>query len=169
MRTAVYALAGLAAASGVSAFMPQASFTGRAPSLRAGRSRPAVSVGEPLRPARHFCKSASARHSAASNTHTGGQRRRRASAGSAHPPGGEGVPQGAHLLWRLCQRSDIPVGRVRARTDSLHGCSALPGGERGAGPPVLRGRHSLRLERPCGASLARSSLLSLLCVLRPWP
>jgi hypothetical protein len=78
MRTAVYALAGLAAASGVSAFMPQASFTGRAPSLRAGRSRPAVSVGEPMRRAPHLCKSASARHSAASNTHAGGQRRRRA-------------------------------------------------------------------------------------------
>ena len=92
MRTAVYALAGLAAASGVSAFMPQASFTGRAPSLRAGRSRPAVSVGE-----RHFRKSASARHSAARNTHTGGQRRRRASAGPARPPGG-----GASLARSLC-------------------------------------------------------------------
>jgi len=46
MRTAVYALAALAAASGVTAFMPQTNFAGRAPSLRARAStRSAVSVG----------------------------------------------------------------------------------------------------------------------------
>jgi len=46
MRTAVYALAGLAAASGASAFMPQAHFAGRAPSLRAARAgRSTVAVG----------------------------------------------------------------------------------------------------------------------------
>ena len=49
MRTAVYALAALAAASGASAFMPQASFAGRTPSLRARASvRQSASVGQPL-------------------------------------------------------------------------------------------------------------------------
>jgi hypothetical protein len=46
MRTAVYALAALAAASGASAFMPQAHFAGRVPSLRARSVRPVSSVGE---------------------------------------------------------------------------------------------------------------------------
>ena len=55
MRTAVYALAGLAAASGVSAFMPQAHFAGRAPSLRTARAgRSTVAVGMPSRPAAPF-------------------------------------------------------------------------------------------------------------------
>lgn len=46
MRTAVYALAALAAASGASAFMPQAGFAGRAPSLRARASvRQSATVG----------------------------------------------------------------------------------------------------------------------------
>jgi hypothetical protein len=55
MRTAVYALAGLAAASGVSAFMPQAHFAGRAPSLRTARAgRSTVAVGTTSRPAAPF-------------------------------------------------------------------------------------------------------------------
>ena len=49
MRTAVYALAAFAAASGASAFMPQANFAGRAPALRARASvRPAATTGHRL-------------------------------------------------------------------------------------------------------------------------
>jgi hypothetical protein len=169
MRTAVYALAGLAAASGVSAFMPQASFTGRAPSLRAGRSRPAVSVGEFLRPAPPSLQGVSAQQRRKQHAHGWTERtacRPRAGTPIKRRRGATGgAPAVAALFPSRHPRRTSAHVRVRTHRLTAQLFSSSGQGERGAGSPALSGAPSLTL----GASLclARSSLLSLLCALRP--
>ena len=173
MRTAVYALAGLAAASGVSAFMPQTHFAGRAPSLRAARSaRPAVSVGEALCATSTSAPAPSPLRYGAAAMRTACHRPRSASPGGARPapgaaPGG-GAQGGAYRESRL-------VGSVRGHPRPLHLRKQQGGGRRsavgGVGPVCREGISvptcALRVPRACRCLLIFASLSCAACAVPP--
>jgi hypothetical protein len=173
MRTAVYALAGLAAASGVSAFMPQTHFAGRAPSLRAARSaRPAVSVGEALCATSTSAPAPSPLRYGAAAMRTACHRPRSASPGGARPapgaaPGGGAQGGGVPGVAPRGERARPPAPPALAQEQGGGRRSAVGG----VGPVCREGISvptcALRVPRACRCLLIFASLSCAACAVPP--